>query len=360
MKMSHFECLDVFPLTTIGEGMQEQINDIVDRAQRGDVEAWRLLIQATQTMTYAVALGILHDPDMAYDAAQEAYLRSFRSIADLKEPTAFISWLRRIVITVSSDIRKASRTTLLRLDDIPAAPVLDEAETNWSEGQRRRLAEALLTLTSHERRLCDRRYHGRWSTARLAEDAGVEESAMRKRLQRIRDKLRKEVEMAEQRDVHPDNLPTDLPAKIVDLLTRPKLTDLPENPVGRILEVLRGVFAEFAEVDLPEILDIAEAYRTIGEDLPYGSQPDLYRIDDHRVLRSDLTLPLLMTLRFRGSRCGCGLRVRLTAPVDRMPRIWKPSTRRKFFGWTSGNDLIRGMRQVRCISRWEFCFRAER
>jgi DNA-directed RNA polymerase specialized sigma24 family protein len=100
---------------------------------------------------------------------------------------------------VSINARRARRHTLLRLDDVPEVPVLDETETSWTELQRQRLAGALLTLSSAERRLCDRRYHGQWSTARLAGDAGVDETAMRKRLQRIRDKLRKEIEMSEQR-----------------------------------------------------------------------------------------------------------------------------------------------------------------
>ena len=64
-------------------------------------------------------------------------------------------------------------------------PVLDEAETSWTELQRRQLAGALLTLTPAERVLCDRRYHGRWTTARLAREAGVEEAVIRKRLQEL-------------------------------------------------------------------------------------------------------------------------------------------------------------------------------
>jgi len=70
--------------------------------------------------------------------------------------------------------------------------VLDEAETRWSELQRHWPASALLTLTAEERQLCDRRYHGQWTIGRLARSAGVDEAAMRKRLQRIREKLRKE------------------------------------------------------------------------------------------------------------------------------------------------------------------------
>ena len=114
------------------------------------------------------------------------------------EPAAFIPWLRRIVITVALNVRRQRRVTLLQLEDTDDVPVLDEAETRWTDLQRQRLAQALLTLSPGERRLCDRRYHGGWSTARLAQDAGVDEPAMRKRLQRVRDKLRKEMEVAEQ------------------------------------------------------------------------------------------------------------------------------------------------------------------
>ncbi len=212
----------------------EQLNLLVARAKAGDFDAFGRLVQGTQAMAYAVAVRVLRDPELARDAVQDAYLRAFRRLGDLAEPAAFMSWLRRIVITVAGNIRKASRATLLRLDDVPVTPVLDEAETSWSEAQRRLLAGALLSLTRDERRQCDRRYYGHWSTARLAKEAGIDEPVMRKRLQPIRDKLRKEMEMAEQRNVRPEDLRADLPAKIVELLARPTLTDLPENPVGGV------------------------------------------------------------------------------------------------------------------------------
>jgi RNA polymerase sigma factor (sigma-70 family) len=278
----------------------EHLNEVVNRAKAGDLDAYSQLVEATQLMTYAVALGVLRDADLARDATQEAYLRAFRRIADIEEPAAFISWLRRIAITVSSNLRQARRATLLRLDDIPVVPVLDEAETRWTEAQRQRLAGALVKLSAADRRLCDRRYHGQWSTSRLALDAGVDEAVMRKRLQRIREKLRKEIEMAEQREIHPESLRADFPAKIVELLARPKLTDLPENPVGKILELLRSVYSDFDEVELPDVVDLSKANETIGRDALYLDQGELHRVDAHRILRYDLTLPLLMTLRFEG------------------------------------------------------------
>jgi phenylalanyl-tRNA synthetase alpha chain len=123
---------------------------------------------------------------------------------------------------------------------------------------------------------------------------------MRKRLQRIRDKLRKEMEMSEQRDISNEDIQRDLPAKVVELLARPRLTDLPENPVGKTLETVRSVFPEFVEQPLPEFVDLEEARKTIGNDALYIDPIELHRLADGRILRYDLTLPLLLTVRYEG------------------------------------------------------------
>ena len=96
----------------------EALNDLVVAAQAGNVDAYGRLVQATQTMAYAVAVGVLRDSSTAQDAVQQAYLTAFRRLADLQEPSAFPGWFRRIVITVALNMRRARRVTLLRLDDI--------------------------------------------------------------------------------------------------------------------------------------------------------------------------------------------------------------------------------------------------
>ena len=278
----------------------DALNPLVARAAAGDVEAFTEVVRRTQTMAMAVAAGVVRDRAAAQDAVQEAYLIAFRRLEDLDEPAAFVGWFRRIVINAALNARRGRRYAFLQLDDASNVPVLDETETRWSDLQRRRLAAALQTLSMEERRLCDRRYHGGWSVARLAADSGVEDASMRKRLQRIRDKLRKEIEMSERRAIGQDDIPGDLPERIAELLARPQLTVLPENPVGKILELLRGVYAGFADVQLPEVVDWREAERTIAADAVYIERHELQRIDEGRILRYDLTLPLLMHVRFDG------------------------------------------------------------
>jgi RNA polymerase sigma-70 factor (ECF subfamily) len=280
--------------------MAPPLNLLIERAGRGDLDAFAGVVRATERMALAAAIGVLRDRAAAQDAVQEAYLVAFRRLGDLSEPAAFLSWFRRIVVTAALDARRASRHAFVQLEDAFEAPVLDEAEAYWSDGQRRRLARALLTLSADERRLCDRRYHGGWSTARLAADAGVDEVAMRKRLQRVRDKLRKEIEMSERRAIESEEVKGDLPGKIVELLARPQLTELPENPVGKVLELLRGVYDGFSERAFPDLVDWAAAERTIGRDALYLDAAELHRVDETRILRYDLTLPLLMHVRYDG------------------------------------------------------------
>jgi len=278
----------------------EQLANLVRRAQAGDLDAYGELVRRTQGATCAVTFGVLRDRGLAEDAAQETYLRAFRRLRDLHDPEAFAGWLRRTAITVALNARRSQRRTFLQLDDVPDVPVLDDHETEWSDRQRLALASALVSLSPDDRRVCDRRYHGKWTTARLAQAAGVDEAAMRKRLQRIRDRLRKEIEMIEQERVSGPGIRVDFPAKIVELLARPRLDDLPENPVGRILETLRSVYDDCTEHVLPEIVDFAEARKTIGDEALYINPLELHRVDERRILRYDLTLPLLMTARYEG------------------------------------------------------------
>jgi phenylalanyl-tRNA synthetase alpha chain len=59
------------------------------------------------------------------------------------------------------------------------------------------------------------------------------------------------------------------------------------------------------EIALPEIIDFADARTTVGDDMLYIDQSELQRVDDRRILRYDLTLPLFMTARYEGRPMRC-------------------------------------------------------
>jgi RNA polymerase sigma-70 factor (ECF subfamily) len=278
-----------------------ELGELVQAARAGDLGAYARLIRATQEMVYAVARRILDSRDDALDATQEAYLRAFRGLAGLEQPAAFPGYLRRIALRAAYDLRRTQRATFAPVELALELPALDEREERWSDEQRRALATALVGLSREERRLADRFYHGGWSAARLAAAAGVSEPAMRKRLQRLREGLRQEVEMSERRAVAGEPLPEDLSDRVIELLARPALVDLPDNPVGRMVEQLRALFAEHAWVEIEEVIDLPTARARLGHDPVYVPSNQLFQLDERRILRYDLSLPLQLALAGRGS-----------------------------------------------------------
>jgi RNA polymerase sigma factor (sigma-70 family) len=252
-------------------------------------------------MAYAVAWQVLRQESDARDAVQDAYLRAFRHLDELATPEAFAGWLRRIVVTAALNRRRRTRAQWVPFAELDVPPVLDGEEQRWTAEQQRLLARGVLTLSRDERRLCELHYHGGWSAERLAATCRTDAATMRKRLQRIRDKLRKEIEMDERRGLGEHAVPGDLPDSIVELLARPRLVDLPENPVGATLAALCAAFPDFAAVDLPEEVDLEAAVRQLGGDAVYIERDTLQRIQGERVLRYDLTLPLLLTVRSSGA-----------------------------------------------------------
>ena len=72
--------------------------ELVERARRGDHDAFAVLAAAAIDRLDATARLILGDPDLAKDAVQEALFRAWRELPTLRDPDRFESWLRRILV----------------------------------------------------------------------------------------------------------------------------------------------------------------------------------------------------------------------------------------------------------------------
>lgn len=99
---------------------------LVGRAQRGDKDAYRILVERYQHRIYTLALRILRDPVEAEDVAQEAFVKAYLSLKHFKGDSSFITWLYRITHNMAIDVqRKVVRrgdNTHVRLDE----PVVGE------------------------------------------------------------------------------------------------------------------------------------------------------------------------------------------------------------------------------------------
>lgn len=71
--------------------------DLVERAQRGDRDAYERLARASADRLYAVAYQIARDPDAADDAVQQTLVSIWREIPSLRDPSRFEGWTYRLV-----------------------------------------------------------------------------------------------------------------------------------------------------------------------------------------------------------------------------------------------------------------------
>jgi RNA polymerase sigma-70 factor (ECF subfamily) len=114
-------------------------SELVERAQRGDHEAFDALASAAYHRLYAIARRILRDGYAAEDAVQDALVKAWRDIRGLRDPDAFDAWLHRLLVNACRDqVRRTRRRPVEVLglsidriashDDIARVADLDELE----------------------------------------------------------------------------------------------------------------------------------------------------------------------------------------------------------------------------------------
>jgi RNA polymerase sigma-70 factor (ECF subfamily) len=102
---------------------------LIRAVQRGDLEAFNLLILRYQNLLFGIALRLLNDEDAAADAVQEALISAFRRF-DTFRGDSLRSWLARVVVNACYDeIRKKRRQHSVPLEQFNAEG--DEIETSY-------------------------------------------------------------------------------------------------------------------------------------------------------------------------------------------------------------------------------------
>ena len=77
--------------------------DLVERARKGDHDAFAELAGAAISSLDATAWLILRDRDRAMDAVQNALVHAWRDLPTLRDPDRFEAWLRRLLVHACFD-----------------------------------------------------------------------------------------------------------------------------------------------------------------------------------------------------------------------------------------------------------------
>ena len=167
--------------------------DLVERARRKDAEAFASLIRTYERVALSVAFGILGDASAAGDATQEAFIRAWERLGDLREAERFGTWVCGIVRNLSLDMlrrRKPAEPWTASSPAVDGRWTHDPLEEIDRRERYSRISAAIASLDEVSRPVVVLRYYEGLSSKEIADLLEMSAAAVDMRLSRARKQLR--------------------------------------------------------------------------------------------------------------------------------------------------------------------------
>jgi RNA polymerase sigma-70 factor (ECF subfamily) len=163
--------------------------ELVERAGRGDHDAFALLAGASIARLEAVARLTLRDSALAQDAVQDALVRAWRNLPGLRDSDRFDAWLTRLTINACIDTMRSRRRRPIEVDLAPYQPAMGG---DWvaQVADRDQLDRGFRQLSVEHRAVLVLHYYLGLSHAGVAEVLGVPLGTAQSRLHRALEAMR--------------------------------------------------------------------------------------------------------------------------------------------------------------------------
>ncbi len=146
---------------------------LIQRAQKGDHDAFAALVDEHQRYVYNLALRVVKDENEALDLAQEVFVRAWTALPNFRGQSQFRTWLFRIVTNLCYNRLPNLRRSLNDLgddamEDIPESNFDDPAHEFESNETRQYLHQAIDRLDANYKLLITLRYQNELSYEEIA------------------------------------------------------------------------------------------------------------------------------------------------------------------------------------------------
>ncbi len=146
---------------------------LIQRAQKGNQDAFAALVDEHQRFVYNLALRVVKDENEALDLAQETFVRAWMALPNFKGQSQFRTWLFRIVTNLCYNRLPSLRRSLNDLGDdamenIPESNFDNPAHEFESNETRQYLHQAIDGLDANYKLLITLRYQNELSYEEIA------------------------------------------------------------------------------------------------------------------------------------------------------------------------------------------------
>jgi RNA polymerase sigma-70 factor (ECF subfamily) len=167
--------------------------DLVDRARRGDREAFTVLVHQVSDRLYAVAHRILRDADLAEDALQNALIATWRQLPHLRDADRFDAWSHRILVHACYAESRRTRRWIANIRVLPSDGPTDP-EAGLSVIDRDELERGFRKLSIEQRAVFVLHHYLGMPLVEVAETLGIPAGTARSRLHYATIALRSAIE----------------------------------------------------------------------------------------------------------------------------------------------------------------------
>ncbi len=168
-------------------------------AQQGDRTAFSDLVRECQPLVYATALEKLRDGGAAQELAHETFVRAWTKLDQLREPAAFIGWIRQICVRLA--LNRLTRRKANQLDDgvLESQAIENNSplETLMKDEARVTIRAGLARLSRLDRETLTAFYLRGQSIREMSEAQDAPEGTIKRRLHVARNRLKARLELAE-------------------------------------------------------------------------------------------------------------------------------------------------------------------
>jgi RNA polymerase sigma factor (sigma-70 family) len=165
-----------------------QLGHLVEAATAGDRAAFEMLLLRDAPIAYRAALAVLHSPHDAEDALQEAALRAWQRLPQLRDSAGWSAWFHRIAVHAAIDHVRRGRGS--RALPLPPDFGLALPDPMRATDDRLTLLEAVGRLSVDDRAILGLRFGADLEVPNLAQVLGIRLGTAKARLHRALARLR--------------------------------------------------------------------------------------------------------------------------------------------------------------------------
>ena len=176
--------------------MNDQEHNLIQAARNGDQAAFGELVQQYQKRVFALAVRMCPTPELAEEAAQEAFLAAWQGLPFFRGDSAFATWLYRLTSNACVDLlRKENRHQGPSLDDESVSaeapdPTPTPEKAVEQQELRRQIEAGLQTLSPEHREVLILREIHQLRYDEIADSLSLDVGTVKSRISRARKQLR--------------------------------------------------------------------------------------------------------------------------------------------------------------------------